>query len=282
MASHPAEQFQAPGSIQKGSPLKYIITADLVDLISESFENIYQDFDAQSFRIHAKKDLDRYELKARAKHIADTLQRELPADFEESSEILIRALGPELTETENNGLRPFFYLAHAEMIARFGASHFKAGMRANYEITKRFTAEFSIRSYIAAHRKESLKLLSKWTHDSNPHVRRLASEGSRPRLPWAIRLTEIDRDPSLTLPLLECLKDDDVLYVRRSVANHLGDIGKNNLPTLLETCSRWLEESHDLEDPLKAKNRRWIIRHALRHPAKIENAEARRLRKMAA
>ena len=97
-----------------------------------------------------------------------------------------------------------------------------------------------------------------------------------------MRLKKIDAHPELTVPLLEILKDDPELYVRRSVANHLGDIGKANLPVLLETCSRWLDESTKLKDEDIAKSRRWIIRHALRHPAKKGHDEALGLRIMAA
>ena len=206
----------------------------------------------------------------------------LPVDTERCVQVIIQSLGPELDTTHDYGLKPFFYLAHADLISRWAETHFETGMRANYELTKRFTAEFSIRPYIVAHRDSSLAMLDQWCDDPNPHVRRLVSEGSRPRLPWAMRLKEIDKNPSLTLPLLEKLKDDDELYVRRSVANHLGDIGKENLPILLETCERWLEEVGKMRDLDQEKQRKWVIRHALRHPAKKENPDALKLRKAAA
>ncbi|MEO0508782.1 MAG: DNA alkylation repair protein [Verrucomicrobiota bacterium] len=278
MSGHPIERFSAPNSIQAGVPLKKVIDARLVDLISDSLEQVFSHFSTSRFKISAKNGLEELELKERAAHIADALQRELPDDFEESSKILIQSFGPELEATQDYGLQPFFYMPHAALIGRYSSNHFDAGMRANYELTKRFTAEFSIRGYIIEHRDKSLELLRQWTRDPNPHVRRLVSEGSRPRLPWAIRLKEIDTNPDLTLPLLEILKDDPELYVRRSVANHLGDIGKANLPTLLQTSERWLVETRSMTDPVHIKNRRWVIRHALRHPAKKQHKEALRIR----
>jgi 3-methyladenine DNA glycosylase AlkC len=155
-------------------------------------------------------------------------------------------------------------------------------MAANYEITKRFTAEFSVRPFLVEHRSECLKVLARWASDDNVHVRRLVSEATRPRLPWAMRLPDFQADPNLSLPLLEMLKDDPELYVRRSVANHLGDIAKDHLETALDVCQSWLEEAKGCCDELVAENRRWLIRHAVRHPAKKGHARAVRIREMAA
>lgn len=282
MSNHPISRFTAPSSIQTGVPLKSLIDSQLVELIGESIHQVDPNFDLTKFTKLGQVGLGDLEFKARAAHIADAMASCLPDDTERSLEIIIDSLGPKLEATQDYGLQPFFYLAHAEWIARAAEGHFETGMRANYELTQRFTAEFSIRPYIVAHRDSSLALLDKWCEDPNPHVRRLVSEGTRSRLPWAMRLKEIDKKPTLTLPLLEQLKDDDELYVRRSVANHLGDIGKENLPILLETCGRWLEEVGQMKDPDQAKQRKWIIRHALRHPAKKENPDALKLRKAGA
>ena len=93
-----------------------------------------------------------------------------------------------------------------------------------------------------------MKVLYQWMYDSNPHVRRLCSEGTRPRLPWALKISSFVKDPSPSMPILEQLKNDQDLYVRRSVANHLGDIGKDNLELLLNTCENWLTNaSHELK-----------------------------------
>jgi 3-methyladenine DNA glycosylase AlkC len=143
-------------------------------------------------------------------------------------------------------------------------------MSAQYEITRRFSAEFCIRPYLVKWPGRTLERLMEWTRDPDPHVRRLCSEGTRPRLPWAMRLKAFMADPTPVLPILEALKDDPELYVRRSVANHLADIAKDHPALALERCARWLEGA--------SAERRWVIRHALRHPAKKGVKEALELR----
>jgi 3-methyladenine DNA glycosylase AlkC len=155
-----------------------------------------------------------------------------------------------------------------------GRDPFEASMRAQYELTRRFSAEFSIRGFLIRRQDETLARLARWTKDPDPHVRRLCSEGSRPRLPWAPRIPAFVKDPSLAAPLLEALKDDPDLYVRRSVANHVGDIAKDHPEFAFALCRRWLRGA--------SAERRWVIRHALRHPGKKGVPEARRLREAAA
>jgi 3-methyladenine DNA glycosylase AlkC len=202
----------------------------------------------------------------------------LPASFDALAPLLVQSFGPPLAATEGNGLAPFFYFPHSQLIATRGVSSFASGMQANYELTQRFTAEFSIRPFLIQHRTKALRMLQRWARDDNPHVRRLVSEGTRPRLPWAMRLPEFQADPTLALPLLELLKDDAELYVRRSVANHLGDIAKDHLDFALDVCEMWLEEVRRSDDETLATHRRWIVRHAVRHPAKKGHARAVELR----
>jgi 3-methyladenine DNA glycosylase AlkC len=129
-------------------------------------------------------------------------------------------------------------------------------MRAQYELTKRFTAEFSIRAFLEADPVATLERLEEWATDPNVHVRRLVSEGTRPRLPWAPRLPRFVEDPQPVLRLLEMLKDDPELYVRRSVANNLNDIAKDHPDLVVEVCARWSLQA--------SPERRWLIRHGLR------------------
>jgi 3-methyladenine DNA glycosylase AlkC len=278
---HPAQRFITPSTIQHGVPLKELMGRTLVALIAESLARVLPEFDVKRFQARACRGLEKLELKERALSIAHAMAEQMPADFDEIAPLLIRSFGPTLQATEGNGLAPFFYFPHAHLIAAYGVSSFESGMKANYEITTRFTAEFSIRPFLIEHRSQSLKLLKRWAKDSNPHVRRLVSEGTRPRLPWAMRLPEFQENPQLSLPLLELLKDDPELYVRRSVANHLGDIAKDHLEVAFDVCEAWLDEL-DGADDAKAENRRWIIRHAVRHPAKKENRRALKIRAMAA
>jgi 3-methyladenine DNA glycosylase AlkC len=133
-------------------------------------------------------------------------------------------------------------------------------------LTQRFTAEFSIRRFLERYPTATLARLGEWARDASPHVRRLVSEGTRPRLPWAPRLRDFQRDPRPVLALLELFKDDPVLYVRRSVANNLNDIGKDHPALLVETARRWMKDAPDA--------RRWLIRHALRSAVKRADSGA--------
>ena len=139
-------------------------------------------------------------------------------------------------------------------------------MLAQYELTQRFTAEFSIRPFLERYTQETFAQLKQWANDPNVHVRRLVSEGTRPRLPWAPRLKILQKDPSPVLRLLELLKDDPELYVRRSVANNLNDIGKDNPSIFIETANRWMEGA--------TKERCRLVRHALRSAIKRRDTNA--------
>jgi 3-methyladenine DNA glycosylase AlkC len=129
-------------------------------------------------------------------------------------------------------------------------------MRAQYELTRRFSAESSIRAFLLRYPEETHARLRAWAGDDNVHVRRLVSEGTRPRLPWAPRLRAFQEDPRPVIALLELLKDDPERYVQRSVANSLNDIGKDHPDLAVEVCRRWSAGA----SPARA----WIVRHALR------------------
>jgi 3-methyladenine DNA glycosylase AlkC len=154
----------------------------------------------------------------------------------------------------------FLYMPHLFFVARHGLDHFEESMRAQHALTQLFTAEFSIRAFLEKYPDRTLARLREWVSDPSHHVRRLVSEGTRPRLPWAPRLRAFQRDPRPVLELLELLRDDPELYVRRSVANNLNDIGKDHPQLLVETARRWMTDATD--------ERRWLIRHALRSAVK--------------
>jgi len=279
---HPSQRYSAPATIRHGVPLKELLDASLVTLIGQSLRDVVPGFDSQSFQRQATRGLQQLQLKQRAAHIARAMAEQLPSDSDTAMPLLIQSFGPPLASTEGNGLAVFFYLPHAHYIADHGITSFESGMLANYEITQRFTAEFSIRPFLIRYRSRCLTLLKRWANDPNPHVRRLVSEGTRPRLPWATRLPELQQDPTHTLPLLELLKDDTELYVRRSVANHLGDLAKDHPDAVFRVCERWLCEANDALHVSIAENRRWLVRHALRYPAKKKLPEALKLRSQAA
>ena len=205
----------------------------------------------------------------------------LPNNYAKAIEIILDSLTPPLKETSNLGLSGLFYLPHVSFVERFGLDKvfnndedpFDISMNAQFELTKRFSSEFSIRSFIIDQPERTFSILYNWTNDPDPHVRRLCSEGTRPRLPWAQKINILAEDPRPSFPILEKLKNDNDLYVRRSVANHVGDIAKDNLDLSLGLCESWLYNA--------SKELKWLIRHALRHPAKKGNKAALKLREKA-
>ncbi len=271
----------APGSIAKGSTLKSLLDSEAIECLAHNLRLAYPSLNAAAFRRDAHEGLEPLGIMDRGQHLAGVLRRHLPGCYEEAVAVLLNSLTPPLTATGDNGLAVFFYLPHVSFVARYGLdeSHnagrdpFEVSMRAQYEITKRFSAEFSIRPFLIRWQERTLERLMHWTRDADPHVRRLCSEGTRPRLPWAMRIPALVKDPRPALPILEALKDDPELYVRRSVANHLGDIAKDHPALVFALCERWLAGADE--------DRRWLIRHALRHPARKGVKEALRLRKAA-
>jgi 3-methyladenine DNA glycosylase AlkC len=236
--------------------LKDFFNAELIGGIAADVARVYPSFDAKGFVRRGLDGLDRLELLDRGWQLAEALRKHLPPDFPEAAEILVASLGPEHAGSDQFGMAPFRYLPHVFFVQKYGLDHFEAAMRAQYELTKRFSAETSIRAYLMKHPEATYARLVEWARDENVHVRRLVSEGSRPRLPWASRLPAFQKDPQLVIALLELLKDDPERYVQRSVANNLNDIGKDHPEIAIAVCRRWLEDA--------SPAREWIVKHALR------------------
>ena len=247
-------------------PLKHHYGPDVPVRIGAMIVAVEPGFPVEAFLADALDGFEELELTHRARHIARALARHLSDGFERSVDILVRSLGPPIVADELTGIDSFLYLPHVFYVAEHGLEHWEASMRAQYELTKRFSAEYSIRAFVDHEPERTLARLREWTSDPSPHVRRLVSEGTRPRLPWAPRLQRFVVDPTPVLELLELLKDDPAPYVRRSVANNLNDIGKDHPDLLVATCRRWALGAND--------ERRWVIRHALRSAVKRGDAGA--------
>ena len=247
-------------------PLKNYYGPDVPARIARMITEVDSSFDQNAFLTDALDGYQTLELTPRAWQIAYALGRHLPQDYERAIEILIASLGPKLEAAELTGMDVFVYLPHVFFVAKFGVDHFEASMHAQYELTQRFTAEYSIRVFLERYPRQTLARLREWAFDANVHVRRLVTEGTRPRLPWAPRLRAFQDDPRPVLALLDLLKDDPELLVRRSVANNLNDIGKDNPAALIETCRRWMKDA--------TPDRSWLVRHALRSAVKRGDPEA--------
>ena len=247
-------------------PLKNSFGPDVPVRIADMVEPVFPEFDRELFLRSALDGYRELELTPRARHISNALARVLPSDRERAIRIIVDSLGPEIGWRELSGMESFLFLPFVFFVADHGLDCFETSMRAQYELTKRFTAEFSIRAFIERYPAETLERLAGWARDPNVHVRRLVSEGTRPRLPWAPRLRNFQEDPSPVLELLEVLRDDPDEYVRRSVANNLNEIDKDHPELVVEVTSRWwLDASGD---------RKRLVRHALRTLVKAGNAGA--------
>lgn len=241
-------------------PLRNQFGTDIPEKIAGMISDVFPAFDSASFIRESVEDYEALGLTQRGWKIARALHQNLHENYEAALEILIASLGPKLDRTEGLGMVPFLYLPYVFYVAEYGLDHFEASMLAQYELTQRFTAEFSIRPFLERYTEPTLARLETWAGDPNVHVRRLVSEGSRPRLPWAPRLRIFQKDPMPVVALLELLKDDPEIYVRRSVANNLNDIGKDHPKILEETARRWMKDA--------SPERLWIVRHALRSAVK--------------
>jgi 3-methyladenine DNA glycosylase AlkC len=247
-------------------PLKNKFGPEIPARIAGMIASVHPDFDPEAFLATALDGYAALDLTPRGRQIATALRRHLPDSYPAAVDILLASLGPKLETTERFGMAPFLYLPHVLFVAEYGLDHFEPSLHAQYELTQRFSAEFSIRAYLERYPDATLDRLRAWTRDPSPHVRRLVSEGTRPRLPWAPRLRAFQRDPSPVLDLLERLKDDPELYVRRSVANNLNDIGKDHPDLLADVARRWMAGA--------SEERQWIVRHALRSAVKRGEAGA--------
>jgi 3-methyladenine DNA glycosylase AlkC len=247
-------------------PLKNQFGSNIPKVIAGMVRAVDSNFPAAAFIKDALKGYDVLELMPRGRHIAQTLRKHLPADYEQAIALLVASSGQPHAHDAGSGMTSFLYMPHMFFIRDYGLDHFEASMQAQYVLTQRFTAEFSIRPFLQQHPQETLARLKLWTRDPSQHVRRLVSEGTRPRLPWAGRLPQFQKNPQPVLELLELLKDDPELYVRRSVANNLNDIGKDNPAQLYVTAQRWLQDA--------SAERRWLVHHALRSAIKRGEAGA--------
>jgi 3-methyladenine DNA glycosylase AlkC len=199
------------------------------------------------------------ELKQRMRQISTTLGRFLPPDYRTALDILRRAL-PRLTDYG------FVLAVFPDFVEVFGLDDWEASMAALEEFTQVMSAEYAIRPFIVRYPERTMAQMLRWARHESAEVRRLASEGCRPRLPWGMALDLFKADPTPILPILEALKHDDSESVRRSVANNLNDISKDDPSVVLQVLQRWQAEG--------GEEIGWIIRHALRTLLKAGHPEA--------
>jgi 3-methyladenine DNA glycosylase AlkC len=251
--------------MEQNFQVRDVFNEKIVNQLAENLARAWNRFDANGFRNSINSQLKSLTFSERNSLIRDQLWEYLPKDYPRALEIILKALPPELPNHEVTSFEGFILLPQNDFVAKYGLDHYDLSMQALYQMTKRFTAEGAIRAFLLKDSERTLAILSEWAEDENCHVRRLVSEGTRPRLPWTIQLKPFIENPRPVLALLEKLKTDPELMVRRSVANNLNDIAKDNPDLVVETLQRW--SKMDDEDV------QWLIRHAARTLVKQGNKD---------
>lgn len=214
----------------------------LANLLSKELPSL----NTEQFIQTGTKDIDSLELKHRIRHTTKVLHQFLPKDYRKSVEILKNV------SLNFNGLPHFVF---PDYVGQYGLEDFDYSLESLKFFTERSTSEFAVREFLRVDFDKTLSVMKKWSTDKNYHVRRLSSEGCRPRLPWSFQLKNLIKDPSPVVPILENLKADEELYVRKSVANHLNDISKDHPQFVLDLLKKW-----DLTNERTA----WIAKQATR------------------
>lgn len=230
--------------------------SNLAKLLTEKIKKIHSTFEGKDFINEVEyKVLDKTYTQ-RLEIFAQLLKKYLPTDYQEALQILVSILGDENPNQTGMFTHYYWILPIGKFVQEYGTEHFDISMHAIEEITKRNTGEYCIRTYIRKYPKKSLEIIEKWAKSPNFHLRRLASEGLRPKLPWANKLETFIHNPEPVFRILELLKEDDILFVKKSVANHLTDWLKVNPDAVIPLIKRWQQSDN--------KHTLWIIKRATR------------------
>ncbi len=230
-----------------------------VEKIASEIHTVFPDFDRVGFVSQTVGKFPELELKARISWIADSLTSFLPTDFRAAVGILLAALPPACDPTlRDDDFGDFIYAPYSEFVVRHGCttSDLDFSLQALKAITTRFSAEDAIRYFINAFPSETMGVLSVWAQDAHYHVRRLASEGTRPKLPWSQKIV---LNPGAAAPILDTLFSDSTRFVTRSVANHLNDISKTDPDFVLAKLAEWRDSGKQSD-----KEMAYIVTHSLR------------------
>lgn len=208
---------------------------------------VFPGFDSRRFLKLTLPGLEPLALLQRQRRATEALRATLPEEYPKALAVL--------RDVATRWGEGFTALVLPDFVGLYGRDDFDRSLDALKFFTQFGSSEFAIREFLRLDLHRTLRVMTRWSRDDNEHVRRLASEGSRPRLPWSFKLRELIADPSPVAPILENLRADPSLYVRKSVANHLNDITKDHPAWVLERIGGW-----DLEN----KHTAWIAKRALR------------------
>jgi 3-methyladenine DNA glycosylase AlkC len=235
-------------------PLKNRYTKEFISQLASAVAKDFKKFPREEFVAAVmNREWKAMELKQRMRQIATSLRAFIPGTFPE----VVPVIESTIQRLRESGMPDdsFECMFFPDFIEVFGIEHPKESLKAIEFITQFTSCEFAIRPFIVRYPELTMRQMEKWSKHKSEKVRRLSSEGSRPRLPWAMALPEFKKDPSPALPILENLKNDSSLYVRKSVANHLNDIAKDHPSIVLGVVKRWQGQSEETD---------WILKHGCR------------------
>lgn len=228
-------------------PLKEMFNLAFYEDFAGVFQKQYKEFRKKDFLKEVTHNLSALSLNQRLRKTSVVLKEHLPSDYLSALAIL--------TEVIPHTKRGYTNLVFPDFVGLYGHVNPKQSLEALKYFTCFGSSEFAIREFLKRDFANTIKEMQQWSKDENEHVRRLASEGSRPRLPWSFKLDAVIQNPKSTQIILENLKADNSLYVRKSVANHLNDFSKDHPEYMLDLVGSW-NQNH----PHTA----WIVKHASR------------------
>lgn len=237
-------------------PLKEMFNKKFFEQLAKEVNRVDTNFNQKQFISQALNSLDSLELNQRLRRATESLKKNLPDDYNSSIAILKKVIP--------NMSKGYTALVFPDFVGMYGKKQVEVSLEALKYFTPFGSSEFAVREFLKTDFNTTINFMKQWAKDKDHHVRRLASEGSRPRLPWSFKLQNVIENPELTLPILDLLKQDTELYVRKSVANHLNDISKEHPKLVSNIVKSWKGVSPHTD---------WILKHASRSLLKAGHKE---------
>ena len=241
-------------------PFKNVYNQEFVEELSFLIYSLDSTFKKEAFEKTILKQIQTLELKQRMRLISFNIHHFWPKDYLHQLSVLLQ-VKEKLNKDKHHTLASMVF---PDFVEQFGLDHFEVSLNALENFTIHSSSEFAIRHFIIKDEQQTMQKMRLWTQSSNEHIRRLASEGCRPRLPWAIALQNFKQNPKEVFKILELLKNDTSAYVRKSVANNLNDISKDHPQMVISFIKDNLHQNKHLD---------WILKHGARTLLKASNKE---------